>query len=565
MRTAPGCLLAISSLLSACAGPASQVVIGERTQQHKEQIEQLTTPATDAAASAVSYTDRSWIALRKLERPAHDAGTERTDALQIEIHQRFDNLNDIAATVTALTGWPVLVAADVLATGTTAAPLSGASAGGLPLPLPPGPPITSTPRPPMLGPLPAGFPALAPSAVPAGPISASSAFQANYAGSLTGFMNLVAAYYGISWKLQAQALRFYLLESRTFRIAALPGDARLASGVDTGANTGAAAGGSMAAPGAGAATQSGASSNSTGLSFSGLSVWSAIESSVRQMLGPAGKVVASPATGTLTVTDTPAVLDKVAEYLEEQNRSLNRQVSVHVRVLSVELEEGETYGIQWDLVYARLTGGSPYAIALRTAAVTAEGVGNLVLGAPANSSSRWAGSQAMISALSTQGRVTELTSASVVTLNNQPVPVNVGRRVSYLAASATSQTANVGSTTSLTPGTVSTGFSMTLVPHIIDGQELLLQYAIDLSSLLAIKTISSGGSSIEAPDVSTSSFLQRVRLKSGETLVVAGFDQDNLSAVAQGVGHPENTLMGQRNGSSKRTMLVVLIQPLVAR
>src|SRR5205085_7054833 len=102
--------------------------------------------------------------------------------------------------------------------------------------------------------------------------------------------------------------------------------------------------------------------NSTGLSFSGLSVWSAIEASVRQMLGAAGRVVASPATGTLTVTDTPAVLEKVAEYLEEQNRSLNRQVSVHVRVLSVELEEGETYGIQWDLVYARLSGASPYAI-----------------------------------------------------------------------------------------------------------------------------------------------------------------------------------------------------------
>ena len=563
MRIGPASFAAIACLLSACAGPASQRVIDERTQHHKAQIEQLTAPQSDAAASAVSYTDRSWIALRKLERPAHDAGTERTDALQIEIHQRFENLNDIAASVTALTGWPVLVAADVLSAPTTAAPASGATASTLPLP--PGPPLAATPRSPALGPLPAGYPATA-AAVPAGPVSANSAFQANYAGSVTGFMNLVAAWYGISWKPQATALHFYLLESRTFRIAALPGDARLSSGVDTGANTGTAGGGSMAAaPGSGPATQSGASSNSTALSFSGLSVWSAIESSVRQMLGPAGRVVASPATGTLTVTDTPAVLDKVAEYLEEQNRSLNRQVSVHVRVLSVELDEGETYGIQWDLVYARLAGASPYSIGLSTAAVTAEGVGNLVLTAPTNSASRWAGSQAMISALSTQGRVTELTSASVVTLNNQPVPVNVGRRVSYLAASATSQTANVGSTTSLTPGTVSTGFSMTLVPHIIDGQELLLQYAIDLSSLLAIKTISSGGSSIEAPDVSTSSFLQRVRLKSGETLVVAGFDQDNLSAVAQGVGHPENTLMGQRNGSSKRTMLVVLIQPTVAR
>ena len=565
MRTGPAWLVAAAFLLSACAGPASQVVIDERTQRHKGQIEQLLTPPPDAG-SAVSYTDRSWIALRKLERP-RDAGSERTDALQIEINQRFQNLNEIATTVSALSGWPVLVAADVLAGAGPAAPATAAANGSVPLP--PGQPFAPGARAAALGPLPAGFPAAMP-APPAGPISAHSSFQANYAGSLTGFMNLVAAYYGISWKPQATALRFYLLESRSFRIAALPGDARLSSSVDAGASTGANGGGSMAAaPGAatggGAATQSGASSNSTGLSFSGLSVWSAIEASVRQMLGPAGRVVASPATGTLTVTDTPPVLDRVAEYLEEQNRSLNRQVSVHVRVLSVELEEGETYGIQWDLVYRRLAGAHPYAIGLRTAAVTAEGVGNLVLTAPPNSGSRWAGSQAMISALSTQGRVTELTSASVVTLNNQPVPVNVGRRVSYLAASATSQTANVGSTTSLTPGTVSTGFSMTLVPHIVDDQELLLQYAVDLSSLLRIKTISSGGSTIEAPDVSTSSFLQRVRLKSGEILVVAGFDQDNLSAVAQGVGHPENTLMGQRKGSSKRTMLVILIQPTVAR
>ena len=554
-------------LLAACAGPVSHPVVQEGAQRHKAQIEQLmAAPAAAPASSPLAYTDSSWIALRRVDRAGRGAGTERTDAVQIEINQRFQHLNEIAGAVTALTGWPVLVGSDVTMAASSAPTSSQGSTGPGTVPLPPGMPSPPTVRPPPGGPLPPTLPLPAIAGVPAGPITAHSAFQANYAGSLTGFLNLVAAYYGISWKEQGAGLRFYLLESRSFRIAALPGDARLASSVDTGTTTaGSGSAGPAAGPAGAAATQSGASSNSTGLAFGGLSVWAAIETAVKQMLGPPGKVVASPATGTLTVTDTPAVLERVAEYVEEQNRSLNRQVSVHVRVLSVELDEGESYGIQWDLVYARLAGAHPFAVGLRTAAVTAEGVGNLVLSAPANAGSRWAGSQAMISALSTQGRVTELTSASVVTLNNQPVPVNVGRRVSYLAASATSQTANVGSTTSLTPGTVSTGFAMTLVPHIVDGQELLLQYAIDLSSLLRIKTISSGNNSIEAPDVSTSSFLQRVRLKSGETLVVAGFDQDNLSAVAQGVGHPENTLLGQRNGSSKRTMLVILIQPSVAR
>jgi len=556
-------MLAAAGLLAACAGPASRQVIDDRVQANKTQIEKLLAPAP-AQSSPVAYSDGSWIALRRMERAARDSGREMTDAVQIELNQQFANLNEIAGTVTSLSGLPVVVGADLLGATAAGAPAALPIAASLP---PPGGPAGL--RPPG-GPLPSGFgsPFNTLSPPPSGPITPISPFSAMYSGSLTGFMNLVAAYYGVYWKSEGPALRFFLLDSRTFRIAALPGDTRLSSSVDAGANTGGGGGAGAAAGGAagggGTATQSGSTVNSTGVGFTGLSVWSAIESAIKQMLGPGGKVVASPATGTVTVTDTPAVLERVTEYVADQNTALNRQVSVTVRVLSVELNEGETYGIQWDAVYRKLTASSPYAVGFRTAATTAEGVGNLILSAPSTSSSRWAGSSALLSALSTQGRVTELTSATVVTLNNQPVPVNVGRRVSYLASSSVTQTPNVGSTTALTPGTVSTGFSMTLVPHIVDGKELLLQYSVDLSSLLRMKTISSGGNTIEAPDVSTSSFIQRVRLASNETLVVAGFDQDNLSAVAEGVGHPENALMGNRSGSTKRTMLVILIQPVLS-
>lgn len=558
------------SVLAGCAGPASQQVITDRTLRNKGQIEKLITPPP-AQSSPVTYSERSWIPLRKLERAARDVGKEKTDAVQIEINQQFNNLNEIAGAVTSLTGLPVLVGSDVTApNGQTsgAAPVSTSPATTAAVPMaamPAGAPGGA--RPASGGPLPVGFPGAqnATGAAPGGLITPSSPFNAHYSGSLTGFMNLVAAYYGVSWKTSGASLRFFVLDSKTFRIAALPGDTRLSSSVDSGATTAASGGGGGAAGGVGGTpTQSGTTANSTGVGFSSLSVWSDVEAAVKQMLSPRGKAIAAPATGTITVTDTPSVLDRVAEYVQDQNKALNRQVSVNVRVLTVELDEGENYGIQWDLVYQNLAAASPYAIGFKTASTTAEGVGTLLLSAPTSSTSRFAGTSAMISALSTQGRVTELTSASVVTLNNQPVPVNIGRRVSYLASSSTSQTANVGSTTSLTPGTVSTGFSMTLVPHIIDGKELLLQYSMDLSSLLQMKTISSGGNSIQAPDVSTSSFIQRVRLDSNDTLIVAGFDQDNLSAVASGVGHPENTLMGNRNGTTKRSMLVIMIQPTVA-
>lgn len=545
---------ALVSTLSGCASaPGSTYgTIGPRVAADKEKAEKLLSiPAARANAGAASYSDKSWLPVRKVVRSEREAATAKTDTVQIEINQRFINLNEVVGAISSLTGLPVFVAADVSAGASSSIP--GGPASSAPTGLPSLPPLPGGGAGPAFMPMGMGM-----GSAPSGTITASSAFSANYSGSLTGLMNQVSAYYGVFWKAEAQGLSFYKMESKTFRIAALPGDTRLSSSVEAAASS--SGGGS----GGGSATQTGSSSNSTGVA-STLSVWSSLESAVKQMLSSGGRVFASPATGTLTVTDTPNVMAQVSEFISNQNAALSRQVSVNVRVLSVELNEGDDYGINWDSVYQNLSSiSNPYSIALKTAFPMASGGGNLVLSAPAGSSSRWAGSSAMIAALSTQGRVSELTSSTMVTLNNQPSPVNVGRKVSYLASSSTTQTPNVGSTTSLTPGTVQTGFSMTLLPHIIDGRELLLQYSLDLSSLLRLSTITSGSSTIQAPDIATSNFIQRVRMLSGETLVVAGFDQDNLSAVANGIGAAENPVLGSRNGTNKRSMLVVLIQPTIS-
>lgn len=551
-------LVAIATL-AGCTAPTQQVKsIEKEVSTAKVQAEQMLTRRVEPVeTSPVSYSDQSWIPLRKVERLARDEATAKADTIQIEINQRFASLNEVAGVISLLTGLPVYLGSDI---PTTTAATAGAAAAGAPMPagmpFPMGAPGGVMPTP-----MPAGIGGI-PTATQAGPITANSPFTATYSGSLSGLMNLVSAYYGVNWKGEAQGLRFFVMDSKTYRIAALPGDTRLNSSVDSSSNASAGGTGSGASSGA---TQTGTSTNSTGVGFSGLSVWSALESGIKQMLSTGGRVIASPATGTITVTDTPSVLARVTEYINGQNSALNRQVSVNVRVLSVELTDGDNYGINWDAVYSNLASASnPFSVALKTAFPVASGAGNIIISAPATSASRWAGSSAMISALSTQGRVSELTSSTLVTLNNQPAPVNVGRRVSYLASSSTTQTANVGATTALTPGTVQTGFSMTLVPHIIDGKEMLLQYSLDLSSLLRLSTITSGTSSIQAPDISTSNFIQRVRIQSGETLVVAGFDQDNLSAVSNGIGSAENAALGSRNGTRKRTMLVVLIQPNIA-
>jgi len=103
------------------------------------------------------------------------------------------------------------------------------------------------------------------------------------------------------------------------------------------------------------------------------------------------------------------------------------------------------------------------------------------------------------------------------------------------------------------------------VPHILDKGRLMLQYAIDISSLLSIYTVNSNNSSIQAPDVDTRNFLQRVMMNSGDTLVMTGFEQTSLNATTEGMGNANNTMLGGGvNGKRTRSVLVILIQPIAA-
>jgi type IVB pilus formation R64 PilN family outer membrane protein len=121
------------------------------------------------------------------------------------------------------------------------------------------------------------------------------------------------------------------------------------------------------------------------------------------------------------------------------------------------------------------------------------------------------------------------------------------------------------STTALQPGLITTGFSMNLVPHLLDSKRLLLQYAVDLSSLLSLATVESGGSSIQTPEIETRNFLQRVMLNSGDTLIVTGFEQATQSGAMQGVGDASNIALGGGvKGTKNKMVLVILIQPVIA-
>jgi len=367
----------------------------------------------------------------------------------------------------------------------------------------------------------------------------------------------------VSWKYVDGVIQFFHTESRNFQISAIPGDSTFTATVTSGASsTGGVSGGGGSGGGAGGGSTGGGSSVSannsqnTGVA-SKLSVYTGLENAIKVMLSPYGKVLASPATGAITVVDTPDSLDRVAAYIEGENKALSRQIAINVTVLSVSLRDADEYGINWSAVYNSLN--RRYGISNSFA--PSDGAVGFTAGIVGGS--KFSGSKAVINALSEQGKVRRQTTASVVTLNNQPVPVQVARQTSYLQSSQTAVVAQVGTTTTLIPGVVTAGFNMSILPHVLTNGTVMLQFSTDISTLRQIRNIDSNGTHIESPELDTRNFLQRVSMKSNETLIISGFEQTDDNLDYRGVGTPKNFVLGGgMNAATNKEVIVVLITPV---
>jgi type IVB pilus formation R64 PilN family outer membrane protein len=529
MRIATYALLAVGMLLAGCAGV--QEKIADASAQADERATRLLKTVGQAepgakAAPVVRYENGLWLATTpvKLTRlpPVFQASAT--------FDRTVDSLAEFAERIGMRSGMPVRVTPQ-------AAAIAAARAAD------------------------------APGAAAAPPASASASrgapLRIAYShGTLQDLLDTVAARFGVFWKYADGGIQFYYTDSQTFQISAIPGESALSANVASNSTAGDSEQGGSAS-GAGADAGSGASSSARNSQNTGvksqLSVFASIEKAVGSMLSPHGRVVGSPATGGMTVVDTPDVLARVAQFIDGENKVLARQVMINVTILAVTLSEGENYGIDWNLVYGNLSGrygikntfaGTPGSTAFSAA----------ILG---TSNSNFAGSSVMIEALSKQGKVRRETSASVVTLNNQPVPVQVAKQTSYLKSSQTVLTANVGSSTTLIPGVVTSGFNMTLLPHLLHNGTVMLQFSTDISSLRRIDEVRSQNGMIQTPELDTRNFLQRVAMRSGETLVVSGFEQVADDLDQQGPGKPGNTLLGGGlKANSAREIIVILITPI---
>lgn len=385
------------------------------------------------------------------------------------------------------------------------------------------------------------------------PSGGISAFSIEYSGKLSGLLDAYTSGIGLYWRSNADnSIEIYYLDTQVFPLEAIAATVNSSSNVET--NN---------------ATSSGVSSNDGGgISGNGGSSQSIqqqikydlianIDSTLKQLVSPGiGRYSISPATGTVVVTDTATSMRHISEYLTKVNNSTSQQVKLGYAIYSVALNDGNKLALDMNVMFSKMNQLSGGLIS------ESNNFGG-TQGTISWDSGRFDGTKLMVRALSEQGKVSLVQTGTLSTANLQPVPVELNHQIAYLQSSQSTSTPDVGTTTALTPGTVTTGFNMTLLPNVVPNtRDVWVYYNLRLTELLDIGTVKSGDSIMQTPELSGRGLSQILKLRSGESQMISSVVQTEKSGNAKGAGSAWNFLFGgEWSNQNKVTVLVSVITP----
>lgn len=557
MPRLPFCLTALAAalVLSSCSLNEISKMDKEATGQ-ADTAQRVLQSRQTLTQPTVVWSDKPWVNLQPVTPVISTPDEKNLPACQITINRPEGiSLPELGQRITALCGVRVSITPDAFAA------LSSVSTGSV---------VTSQ----MSGNLPApddnGRVPLSQMGTSAS--QAVSSQQApslirglKYQGDIRGLLDMAASGLGLSWRSDSSGVYFYQQDTRTFQLVILNTKVNSSASINSGSGNQLGSGG-----GTSGGTTGDISSNQKTDYGMNSDLYDDIKKTVEQMVTPkSGRFWLSSATGTLSVTDTPDVLNRIGRYIEYQNKVLSRQVQLNIQIVSVNQTRNEQMGLDWGLVYKSLQNvGASLTGSMANASSSAASAGISILDTASGNAAKFSGSSLLIHALSEQGNVSMALNQTDPTANLTPVAYQLSKSTGMLTSSSSTATANVGVTSTMTTTNVTTGLFMTMLPFIQENGDVQLQFAFSYTSPPDIKSFISrdGNTRNDTADTSTEGLARKVNLRSGQTLVLTGSEQQNVSADKQGTFTPGNFILGGgQTGTRGRTTLVIMITPVLLR
>jgi len=377
-------------------------------------------------------------------------------------------------------------------------------------------------------------------------------FTVSHQGNVISFLDYVAAKTNLFWKYEDATVVFYRTETKTFIVDYLGGKSSFTANVDSTFNAG------EANEGIGGSDNT--SSNSTSLEYMPDNVWSSLTSAIETFKSDEGRFSVSHEAGTVTVTDTPRIISEVDKYITQLNDVVSQQIAIKTEIFEVQIDDTTSKGIDFDAVF---NGSSDISGSFATS-FTNSLTPNLGIGL-IDETSNWNNSKAFISALNSVANVSTVTSATVYTTNGMAAPIQSLDTTGYLKNVSREVNENGNrETTNVEQGYAKSGFSLGFLPRVTSRGDVNMVFAGDLTQLTDLKERQFDGTTIEFPESTNKSFLQRFVVRSGKTIMVAGFERtENSERVDSLAGKDTWMAGGKKSGGKKRVMTIIMLTPYV--
>jgi len=370
-----------------------------------------------------------------------------------------------------------------------------------------------------------------------------------------GFLNTILKDNDLHYSLIGNKLNISYLITRTFRIHYISGKRVGKSNADvTLANS------SNSAKGA----SSSSTPSRTGTSIESndeFKFWQTIEHEIQRVLagasdgsthyvksgdgwtGPNGKVwqynplapIVNAEAGMVTVTGTERQINRVAKYIHTLTKQIKSQVLIDVRIISVSFDDSTTTGVDWSQLYGlqNFTINTLNMAQRNISEYTydkAEGITKHTYNNSGLSSSAGivnitgnAKVSEIVKFLGTQGDVKSISSPRVMTLNNQPALISVGKVLFYKITSSTTASGQGGAVASQGEqiDSVFAGILLDITPEIDTNGMITLKINPSISDTVDAVT-SSGNARDIPPDLIKRQIASVIKVKDGEHAILGG-------------------------------------------
>jgi general secretion pathway protein D len=379
--------------------------------------------------------------------------------------------------------------------------------------------------------------------------------------TLKGFLNTILKDNDLNYTLNGNKLKISYLITRTFRVHYISGGRIGKSTANvTIANT--QSGGTTS----GSTGNSGESTNSkTGISIESsneFAFWKTVEKEIQRILvgaadgsthytktgktwtGPNGKIweynplapIINPEAGMVTVTGTERQINRVARYIHTMSKQMKSQVLIDVRILAVSFDDSTTSGVDWSQLYKlqNLTinslqnfrdniGSYEFDKESGITESTTEFIPDeLKQSSIVNMVGRTEVTE-VVKFLSTQGDVKSISSPRVMTLNNQPALISVGKELFYKIKSASTASSGGGAVAAQGEivDSVFAGILLDITPEINTNGTITLKINPSISETVN-EVASDGGVRTIPPDLVRRQIASVITVKNGEHAILGG-------------------------------------------